>query len=189
MTYPKVSVTSQRVAEIDEKLIQRIADHDGEAFRKLYEQASSAVFAYACSLLKNRDDAMDVMQDTFLKIRSAAHLYQPEGKPAAWIFTITRNLCNMKFRQKNRLADTPADESGFLQDLSPQADPVLRATLESCFKVLDESEREIIILHAVTGLKHREIASLTKKPLATVLSRYHRGLKKLRRELEGIRDE
>ena len=48
-----------------------------------------------------------------------------------------------------------------------------------------EEERQIILLHAVTGLKHREIAGLMELPLATVLSKYHRGLKKMRAQMEG----
>ena len=43
----------------------------------------------------------------------------------------------------------------------------------------------MILLHAVSGLKHREIAELLEIPLATALSKYHRGLKKLRTKLEG----
>ena len=50
---------------------------------------------------------------------------------------------------------------------------------------LEEQERRIVVLHAVTGLKHREIAQLLELPLATVLSKYHRALKKLKVRLEG----
>ena len=49
----------------------------------------------------------------------------------------------------------------------------------------DEEERQIILLHAVSGLKHREIAELLEKPLSTVLSKYNRGLKKMKIQLEG----
>lgn len=172
--------------EVDGKLIQRIAQEDAEAFRLLYEQAAGSVFAYAFSLLRNREDAKDAMQDTFLKIRSAAHLYQDQGKPEAWILTITRNICNMHFRTQNRFADVTPDEMRSVQDLSQIRDHELRITLQKCFEFLDESEREVIILHALTGLKHREIASMMKMPLATVLSKYARGMKKLRQQLEGI---
>ena len=96
----------EKRTEIDESLLIRLKNDDAEAFRALYEQASSAVFGYAFSVLKNYEAARDVMQDTFVKIRAAAHLYEPQGKPMAWIMTITRNLCNMKFRQNTRMAET-----------------------------------------------------------------------------------
>ena len=51
--------------------------------------------------------------------------------------------------------------------------------------MLGEEERRIVLLHAVTGMKHREIAALLELPLPTVLSKYHRALKKMRSFLEG----
>ena len=92
----------------------------------------------------------------------------------------------MHFRTQNRFADVTPDEMRSVQDLSQIRDHELRITLQKCFEFLDESEREVIILHALTGLKHREIASMMKMPLATVLSKYARGMKKLRQQLEGI---
>ena len=65
--------------------------------------------------------------------------------------------------------------------LSHEEQLALRAALE----LLDAEERRIVLLHAVTGWKHREIASLLELPLPTVLSKYHRALKKLRKQLEG----
>ena len=64
---------------IDESLFGSIARGDREAFRALYEQAAPAVFGYALSLLRSREDAEDAMQETFVKIRTAAHLYTPPG--------------------------------------------------------------------------------------------------------------
>ena len=60
-----------------------------------------------------------------------------------------------------------------------------REVLSAALGVLGEQERQIVLLHAVSGLKHREIAQLMELPLATVLSKYHRGLKKLKKKLEG----
>ena len=88
---------------IDEKLLQRIGAGDDTALEQLYEEASGAVYAYAYSILHDRDDAEDAVQDTFLKIRSAAHLYRPQGKPMAWILTITRNICMMQFRRRGKI--------------------------------------------------------------------------------------
>ena len=65
------------------------------------------------------------------------------------------------------------------------AAPEDRALLEQALGTLEEQARRIVLLHAVTGLKHREIAQLLELPLATVLSKYHRALKKLKAQLEG----
>ena len=53
-------------------------------------------------------------------------------------------------------------------------------------RLLSDEERQVVMLHAVSGLRHREIATLLEQPLSTVLSRYHRALAKLRRELSGL---
>jgi len=61
-----------------------------------------------------------------------------------------------------------------------------RMTLEKAFAVLPEDSCRIIMLHAVSGMKHREIAELLNMPISTVLSKYNRGIKKLQTELERM---
>lgn len=172
-------------ADMD-SLLKRIGQNDEAAFRELYELMSSAVFAYALSVSRNRADAEDIMQDTFLRIRAAAHLYESHGKAKPWIFTIVRNLCLMRFRENSRMINTPADEMEYMDDLNYIEDHETRLTVQSVLKELNDEESQIIILHAVSGMKHREIASILSLPLATVLSKYHRGLRKLRNRLEGV---
>lgn len=174
----------REMVKIDESLFSRIGAGEKDAFCELYEQISNIVFSYALSLLRNREDAEDAMQETFLKIRSAAHLYVPMGKPMAWIFTIARNICLAKYRRKKRYSGVSVDEVKEPLDFSQIEDREDRIVLETAFEVLSEEECRIIILHAVSGMKHREIGELLQLPVSTVLSKYNRGLKKLRRELE-----
>ena len=63
-----------------------------------------------------------------------------------------------------------------------------RALLQQALSRLSGEERQIILLHAVSGLKHRETAALLELPLSTVLSKYHRGLKKLKALMKGESD-
>lgn len=171
---------------IDEGLLSRIGRGEREAFRQLYELAGNAVYAYALSILRSREDAEDAMQETFLKIRAAAHLYVPMGRPMAWILTITRNICMMRFRRERHASPVPFDELEESPDCSDIENREDRMVLETAFRVLSEQECQIITLHIVGGMKHREISEWMKLPISTVLSRYHRGLKKLRTELEGV---
>ena len=64
-------------------------------------------------------------------------------------------------------------------------DPEDKLVLESALSILEEDERTIIILHAVSGLRFSEIAQNLSRPISTVMSRYHRGLKKLRKHLRS----
>lgn len=175
----------QDTIQIDETLFEKIGEGDKDAFCCLYCQTKSVVYAYSLSILHNQMDAEDAMQETYLKIRGAAHLYQPQGKPLGWILTITRNICLMKYRQQKRQFYCPKEELKDAIDFGRITDREDRIVLETAFEVLSKEECQIIVLHAVSGMKHREISSLLDIPVSTVLSKYNRGLKKLRGQLEG----
>lgn len=164
-----------------EELLRQIALGSQQAFEELYRATDSAIYGYALSLMRNHHEAQDVMMDTYLKIRCAAHLYMPMGKPMAWILTITKNLARTRLRSAGR--QIPLDD---LEETTPSfdRDSEEAVALEQAMKVLGDQERQILILHAVTGLKHREIAEMLGMPLATVLSKYARSLKKLKKALE-----
>jgi RNA polymerase sigma-70 factor (ECF subfamily) len=169
---------------IDEAVFKKIADNDMAAFEELFNLTQKSVYSFALSILRNHEDAMDVLQETYLKIRGAAHLYKPMGKPMAWVFTITRNLAMSKIRTWNKTEAVPAEN--FEDDLSFSyvTDSEDKFVLQAALKILDLEEREIILLHAVSGFKHREIAENLGLSLGTVLSKYNRGLNKLRKHLK-----
>lgn len=168
---------------IDEAIFTRIADNDMAAFEEFYRLTERTVYAFVLSTLKNHDDALDVVQDTYLKIRAAAHLYQPMGKPMAWVFTIARNLAISKIRSKQKkdsLTLTDIENDLNFSYVSDQED---RLVLQTALKILNNEETQIILLHAISGFTHREIAKSLEMNLSTVLSKYHRGLKKLKKHL------
>ncbi len=179
-----IDTGTRRADPLDEQLLAGIAREDPEAFTELYRQARSSVFAFALSMLRSRQEAEDVTQDTFLKVRAAAHLYEPRGKPMAWILTITRNLCLMRIRRQRMISPAPPDENIADMSFDRIENAEDRMAVKAALRVLTGEESRIIMLHAVSGLRHREIASLLGLPLSTVLSRYNRGLKKLKQELQ-----
>ena len=170
----------------DEELLKREGMGDADAFRQLYHNTDRTVYSFILSIIKNPQDAEEVMQETYLKIWTSAASYQSQGKPLAWIFTIARNLCYMKFREQKRQADLGLDEldgeetGQVCLPLENLADAMV---LQSALEILKEEERQIVLLHASAGLKHREIASSLHMPLATVLSKYNRAVKKLKQYL------
>jgi RNA polymerase sigma-70 factor (ECF subfamily) len=180
--YPEQS--KYKKIEIDEAIFKKIAENDLDAFEDFFNLTQKSVYSYALSILKNHDDAMDILQETYLKIRGAAHLYEPMGKPLAWVFTITRNLAMSKLRTGNKTETVPAETLEDDLSLSYVTDREDFFILQAALKILDLEEREIILLHAVSGFKHREIADSLNLSLGTVLSKYQRGLKKLRKYLK-----
>ncbi len=159
--------------ELD-RYITALAAGDREALAALYQRTSSAVYSFALSLCRHTQDAEDVLQDTYLQAALAAERYVPQGRPMAWLLTIARNAALSRLRLRQRTA--PLEEV----DWEPTVTDEDRLVLESLLAGLGEQERQIVALHAVAGLKHREIGELLGLPLATVLSKYSRALKKLR---------
>lgn len=168
-------------------LIKKIAKGDKCALSDLYNETRSAVYGFALSMTKNRDDSEDILQDTFIKVWQNVANYQSQGTPMAWILSITKNLSLMKLREHGRKQDlAPEEWDALFHDADPSATIDDRHLLQAALTILSDEERDIVLLHAISGLKHREIADLLNMALATVLSKYHRGLKKLRNYLESM---
>jgi RNA polymerase sigma-70 factor (ECF subfamily) len=136
------------------------------------------------SILRNKHDAEDVLHDAFIKIYQSAVTYKASGNPMAWILTIVRNLCLNRIR-----AGKVCEELSEYDDLAGVSDDsetaLDRMVLETAMSVLDAEERQIVVLHAMAGFKHREIAEVLDLPTGTILSKYNRALKKIRKDMEA----
>lgn len=168
---------------IDEKLFELIGQNDMHALEELYHITERTLYAYILSIVKNHDETLDVMQETYIKIMSSAHLYKPMGKPLAWMFTIAKNIHISKLRKEKKEFNMDSIEMEDDLKFSYVTDNEDKIVLEAALRILDEDERKIVILYAVSGLKHKEIAESTGLKLSTALSKYHRALAKLRKHL------
>ena len=173
----------------NEQWMARMAQGDSQAFASVYEATKSSVYGFALSIVQNRADAEDVMHDAYINLYKSAGQYEAQGKPMAYLLTIVKRLAYNKLRSGRHLADMEDDQrertaaradhtTGMEQQVEDQA------LLDMALKVLDDQERQIVVLHALTGLKHREIAELMELGLSTVLSKYRRSLAKMKNELE-----
>ena len=162
-----------------EILLMSLANGNNAKMGELYDLIKTDVFAFALSKTGNKFDAEDIMQDTFVKIYKNAKLYTPKGKPMAWIITVELNIIRRYFQLKQRVTSLDDSYSNLSAGEDLEQKTVNQAFLQEMLSKLTESEREVVSLHIVTGLKHREIAKLLDKPLSTVLSKYNRAIKKL----------
>ena len=166
----------------DEKLLLRVAEGDKAAFQQLYQNTDKTIYGFILSILRNPQDSEEVMQELYLKVWTSAGSYQSQGKPLAWMFTIARNLCYMRFREQKMKADVALEdlaekeEGEYCAPLEQAAD---RKVLLDALGRISREERQIVLLHAAAGMKHREVAEALQMPLATVLSKYNRSMKKL----------
>ena len=167
-----------------EQCLSGIKKQDLGALEELYLRTSASVFGFALSILKNVQDAEDVMHDLYVSVWSGAGMYREGSKPMAWIMTITRNLCLQKFREYQKRSDIPQEDWETYINGNQNMSPEDRLILSECLRSLSDEERQIVVLHAVAGFKHREIGRLLKMPLSTILSKYNRALKKLQKFME-----
>ena len=170
-----------------ERCLKRIAGGKKDALGQLYELTRTAVYGYILSFVKNAADGEDILQDTYLKIYGNASQYTPMGKPMAWIFTVARNLSLMHLRKQKRRGEMPDFAWEQLAEEPQEEDSVTprdRALIEGALNHLPEVDRQIVMMHVLGDMKHREIAQELSMPLATVLSKYNRSIKKMQKYME-----
>ena len=161
-----------------EEWIRKIGEGDQDALALFYEQTRTAVYALLLTYL-DWHDAEDALHDTYLGIFRSAPRYRAEGKPMAWTAGIARNVALMKLREKRR--ETTLEETRW--ELFASAEGISaedRQVLSQLLTGLKREDAAVVVLHAVSGLKFKEIGRVMEMPLSTVLSRYHRAMKKMR---------
>ena len=167
-----------------EKCLKKIASGNTNEIGKIYDLTKNQLYGYVLSILKNPEDAEDIIQDTYIKVCQNASMYHTEGKPMAWIYTIARNLSLMKLRGNSKYTDMEDFEWEQISTDNHNFHVEDRMVLSAALGKLSDLESQIVMLHAVGGMKHREIADMYDMPLATVLSKYNRAIKKMKNELE-----
>lgn len=165
-------------------LLVRAGRGDNEALRMLYVEWRSAVFYLAAAIVGSYDDAQDILQDTFIRLKRAE--YQG-GNAKAYVFAIARNLALTCLRERKHHAYAePVEEAAWQESRAESA-----TELSEALSTLTPEEKQIVLLHVLGGMKHRETAALLHIPLGTVLWKYQRALGKLRQWLKerGACDE
>lgn len=180
----------------DQALVEAAKDGDNEAFGKLVERHQRRIYALAFGILRNRDDAWDVAQESFVKAFKNLGTFEGGSAFYTWIYRIAYNLSLDVLRAKNRreavdFESTPRIERA-LADAAPHApDPAAAADRSELQKVigqamsqLSDKHRAIIILREVEGLSYTEMAEVLKISKGTVMSRLFHARKNLQALLE-----
>ena len=153
-----------------QQLLLSIAGGESEALAELYQRTRSAVYGLALSYLKNSHDAQALPQDVYVQVWDRAEQYRLIGSPMGWLLAVCRNLCLMRLRREERHAALSEEEWDAIPAQECGLDADERALLQGALANLGDEERRVVLLHAVTGMKHREIAALLELPLPTVLN-------------------
>jgi RNA polymerase sigma factor (sigma-70 family) len=163
-----------------ETVVPRARRGDPEAQEELYRAFASPVYALARRICRTREDAEDVLQETFLEVYRSIHRYRGDGSLWAWVRTIASSKALMRLR-RNRYRDT--DE--LHDDMAPprREDVGLRMDLEAALERLPEVSRAVVWLHDVEGYTHDEIARMMDRTVSFSKSQLARAHARMRRWL------
>jgi len=164
--------------------IDLLMQKDEKAFAYIYNETKNGVFAVIIAIVKDQYATEDLMQETYIKMLTNLNQYKKGRNFNAWIVQIAKNLAIDYYRKNKNLLVRDVNEDEFVYNVNVDSKPKNNEDLESIIKVLNEEERQIILLHIVSDMKFREISSVVNKPLGTVLWIYNKSLKKIKKDLE-----
>lgn len=174
-------------------LLSRSALQDQRAFAELYQRTSSKLFGVALRILRRRDWAEEVLQESFVSIWVHAREYSAaRGAPMTWMTSIVRNRSLDWLRRPHEetpegfesMLEHTSDDRPFILDSIAGNDDAKR--LARCLDTLEASQRQTIALAFYHGLTHSELAVHLRAPLGTVKTWVRRGLAQLKRCLGPI---
>jgi RNA polymerase sigma-70 factor, ECF subfamily len=190
----------------DQEVVRHAVQGREAAYRELIRRYQRPVFSLVYRMVRDRELAEDLAQETFIKVLNAIDSYRPEYKFSSWIFKIANNAAidHLRRRSLNTLsldgsphASTPdAIEATTLQigdgaenQLDAVAARELGEQIEAAIGQLRPEYRSCIILRHVDGRPYEEIAEMLDLPLGTVKTYIHRARNELRILLAATRDE
>ena len=168
-----------------QELLARVALRDRAAFRQLYSLASPKLFGISLRILKDQQEAEDVLQEVFVKIWHNADRYAPQvASPQAWMNAVTRNLAiDTLRRRKPGGGDLDSAERLADDGPGPEEAAVLRSEgrrIDACLEELDPDRAAAVRLAYVEGETYHELAERFTVPLNTMRSWLRRSLIRLR---------
>ncbi|WBU62153.1 sigma-70 family RNA polymerase sigma factor [Paracoccus albus] len=175
---------SSDAAELQE-LLARVALRDRAAFRQLYSMTSPKLFGISLRILKDQQEAEDVLQEVFVKIWHNADRYSAQvASPQAWMNAVTRNLAiDTLRRRKPGGGDLDAAESLSDDRPGPEDAAVMRSEgrrIDACLDELAPDRAEAVRLAFIEGETYQELAERFTVPLNTMRSWLRRSLLRLR---------
>jgi RNA polymerase sigma-70 factor (ECF subfamily) len=183
----------------DRSLVRAAQGGDAQAFRALVERYQRRVFQLALGMVRDSDEAMDITQETFVRVHRYLPSFKGDSSFFTWTYRIATNLCLDSARKRGRSERVELDESD-AQDAEIEArmDPPsaalagpqkaalnaeLKGKIEEALGTLSENHRAILLLREVEGLSYEELARALGIRKGTVMSRLFHARLKMQRKL------
>jgi RNA polymerase sigma-70 factor, ECF subfamily len=176
----------------DRGLVRAAQKGDESAFRQLVERYQRRIYQLALGMTKDPDDAMDIAQETFVRVHKYLPSFKGDSSFFTWTYRIATNLCLDAQRKKSRTERVDVEE-GDEAEIEAAMDPPshalagpqrqalneeLKGKIDEALAGLSENHRAILLLREVEGLSYEELAKVLDIRKGTVMSRlFHARLK------------
>ncbi len=181
----------------DEELIARFQKGDQQAFDILVHRYKDQLLNFVYRFVGNRNDAEDIVQETFLRVYKNKHYYKEIAKFSTWIYTIAGNLAKTELRKRKRrklfsVSNFMNEEKDYdIPDVERNPELEVDGTIkddiiQKAIEKLPPKFKEVILLRDVQGFSYEEISQILNIPLGTVKSRVNRGRLKLQEDLKFL---
>jgi len=156
----------------DEELILRYYQGDQEALKVIFKRHKDGMFNFALRLVGNRADAEDAVSHAFMMVCEKRYTIKPGASFKTWIYTVARNICLSKLRNRNRFSSlwfskTDSEEEKSIDVLDPKGiardqldQKEIMAIIQKAVHKLPEEQKEALLLREYQGFSYEEIAQV-----------------------------
>ena len=190
------SGTASNVDDHDLVIAARKGDRD--AFKTLFERYHRRAYALAFGVIRHPDDAMDVVQDAFIKAHKYLDKFEGNSSFYTWLYRIVMNLAIDHLRKHRRVKPVELDESRLEADGGENAllpkilggnpgralmDKQIRARIDQALDELSENHRAVLVMRELEGLSYEEMAQTMGCSKGTIMSRLFHARKNMQKRL------
>lgn len=173
----------------EQKLMEQVKKGDQMAFEKILKTYKNNIVNYLWQITRDYQKAVDLAQETFMRVYFKANKYRPIAPLSSWIYSIASNLAKteMKKRQKHPQVSIDEMKDKMSRDVAVENPPSHTETIKNLKKALNSLHPRYkipIILKDIEGFSQEEIAQILKKPVGTIKARISRGREHLKKELK-----
>ena len=193
MMKPKAGSAEEKKYDLqfEQRLLARIKGGEKEAFAEMVRLFQKKIFALAYGFFRDREDALEIVQETFMRVYEKIGSYRPDHSLQSWIYRLAYNLCvdhYRKYAKKRKLEDDfdSVPERHLASADNCQAGWESRQTAEAIDRAVEKlswKQKEVFSLKYRQGMKLRQVAEIMAVSLGTVKTLHHRALKRIRRQV------
>jgi RNA polymerase sigma-70 factor (ECF subfamily) len=175
----------------DEDIARRIARGEPAAFDAFFDRYAASLLAYLEGMVRDRNGAEDLLQETLVRVWSHIARYREEGRFRAWVFRIATNLALTELRRRRYRGTVDLDRAA--REIPAPGTPDPHEHLErrerdrllaEAIERLPDEQRAVVLLRVRGGMSLAEISTALQVPEGTVKSRLHQSVQRLRKDID-----